>query len=118
MPIEYSLSSGLVSALITILVATLFIYFAARAVLGRASFLAALGTALVATFLASLAAAGVDAVGGAWWLAWGVGIFVWALIAAIFFRAAWVQGAIIGLVAWVLYFLVNLVIGLLFGGGS
>lgn len=114
--VELTLGSGIVAAIITILLATLFIFFAAKFVLGRSSFFAALGTATIATFLATLASAGVAALGAPGWLALVVVVFVWALIAAIFFRAAWVQGAIIGLVAWVLYFLVNLLIAALFGG--
>jgi hypothetical protein len=35
---------------------------------------------------------------------------VWALFTAIFFRTDWAKGAIIGLVAWVLSFLVGLLL--------
>lgn len=115
MVFEITAGNSLLSAIITILIVTLFIFFAAKFVLGRTSFFAALGTAVIGTILAQLAAVGVDALGGGYWFALIVGIVVWALIAAIFFRAAWVQGAIIGLVAWVLWFLVNLAISALFG---
>lgn len=115
MVFEITAGNSLLSAIITILIVTLFIFFAAKFVLGRTSFFAALGTAVIGTILAQLAAYGVDALGGGYWVALIVGVVVWALIAAIFFRAAWVQGAIIGLVAWVLWFLVNLAISALFG---
>lgn len=115
MAFELSVGSGIVSAIVTILVATLFIYFAARFVLDRSSFVAALLTAVVATFLATLVAALLQSVVAADWVPIVVGIAVWALVAAIFFRAKWIQGAIIGLVAWLLWALVVWLIGMLFG---
>lgn len=105
-------ASNWITAIITILVTTLFIYFAAKFVLDRSSFLAALGTALVATFLAEiimgLVASAFDI---AAWAVILIGIAVWALVAAFFFRARWIQGAIIGLVAWLLWAIVHWVIG-------
>lgn len=92
----------LVSAIIAVLVTTLFIYFAAKFVLDRSSFLAALGTALLGTFLASIVVGLlVDVLDAAEWVFFVIGIAIWALVAAFFFRARWIQGAIIGLVAWV-----------------
>ncbi len=112
---EYTAGSSILAAIITILIVTLFVFLAAKFVLGRTSFFAALGTAVVGTLLAQLAATGMDILVDAAWLTIAVWIIVWALIAAIFFRAAWVQGAIIGLVAWVLHFLVSWAMSALFG---
>ncbi|HLF16516.1 MAG TPA: hypothetical protein VI796_03690 [Candidatus Thermoplasmatota archaeon] len=87
-------------ALVAILIATLFIYFAARLVLNRSSLLAALASAVVSTLLASLL---LIYVGGILGLV--LAIVVWGLFTAIFFGTGWARGAIIGLVAWVLWVL-------------
>jgi hypothetical protein len=94
----------------------IFIHFAAKFVLDRSSFLAALLTAVVATFLATLGGGLLSTVIATGWILLVIGIAIWALVAAIFFRARWIQGAIIGLVAWLLWFLVNLAINALFPG--
>ncbi|HEX2065973.1 MAG TPA: hypothetical protein VHI93_04090 [Candidatus Thermoplasmatota archaeon] len=91
--------------LLSILVATLFIWFAARLVLNRSSVLAALASAVISTLLAALIVAYVDGVLGI-----VLAIVVWALFTALFFRTDWAKGAIIGLVAWVLSFLVGLLL--------
>lgn len=91
-----------IGGLVTILVATLFIWLAARLVLDRSSILAALASAVISTLLAGLIAAYV---GGAIGII--LAILVWALFTAIFFRTDWAKGAIIGLVAWVLSALVG-----------
>lgn len=105
MAFDFSVQGSLIAAIITILIASLFIYFAARMVLDRASLLAAIGTAVIGTFLATLAWGLLDGV-------WGMvlAIATWALVAALFFRTDWVKGAIIGVVAWLLWFLVSLAI--------
>jgi hypothetical protein len=95
-----------VGGLLTILLATLFIWLAARLVLDRSSLLAALASAVVSTLLAALI---VVAVGGGT-LGVVLAILVWALFTALFFRTDWAKGAIIGLVAWVLSFLVDLMV--------
>lgn len=106
---------NIVSAIITILVTTLFIYFAARFVLDRSSFLAALGTALLGTFLAEVVMGLISSMlDFPAWVVFVVGIAVWALVAAFFFRARWVQGAIIGLVAWLLWAITRWIIGRVF----
>lgn len=94
-----------VQGLVTILVATLFIWFAARLVLNRSSVLAALASAVISTLLAALV---VAYVGGT--LGTILAVIVWALLTALFFRTDWAKGAIIGLVAWVLSFLVGLLL--------
>lgn len=106
---------NIVGALITLLVVTLFIYFAAKFVLARSSFFAALGTALLGTFLASIVVGLlVSVLDAPAWVFFVIGIAIWSLVAAFFFRARWVQGAIIGLVAWLLWALVHWVIGMVF----
>jgi uncharacterized membrane protein len=94
-----------ITGLVSILVATLFIWFAARLVLDRSSLLAALASAVISTLLAGLI---VAYVGGAVGII--LAILVWALFTAIFFRTDWAKGAIIGLVAWVLSYLVGLLL--------
>lgn len=95
-----------VGGLLTILLATLFIWLAARLVIDRSSLLAALASAVISTLLAALVVALVG--GGV--LGIVLAILVWALCTAAFFRTDWAKGAIIGLVAWVLSYLVELLL--------
>lgn len=110
MAYEFTLSDAIISGIITLLINSLFIWVAARMVLDRSSFLAAILTALVSTFLAILVASLVPGIVGL-----VLGIVVWGLITALFFRTGWVKALLIGLVAWILYFLVNLLIAWLRG---
>lgn len=107
---EFALRTDLAGFLITWLVTALFIHFAAKIVLDRSSFLAALLTALVGSLLAFLIA---GLVGG------GLGIILavvtWALVCALFYRTGWIKAAVVGLVAWVLFVLVKWVVARLFG---
>lgn len=82
-------------------VTALFIHFAARIVLDKSSFLVALLVALVGTLLAGLV---FGLVGGTLGLV--LSIVTWALVCALFYRTGMVKAAVVGLVAWVLYFLV------------
>ena len=91
--------------LIRWLVTSLFVWLAARIVIDRSSIIAALLTALVANLLAALVDALVDGVLGVILAA-----VVWALVAALFFRTSWLKGAVIGLVAWVLWLLTKWVL--------
>jgi hypothetical protein len=94
-----------IATLVSILFESLLIYLAARFVLDRSSFFAAIFTAI----LGSLAAGAVLVyVSGIWAIV--LAVAVWSLVAALLFRAKWVQGAIIGLVAWVLWFLIVLAV--------
>lgn len=101
-PFEFQAQAGLVSALVTLLLATLLIRFAAGIVLDRsawvASFLTALVGTLAATFVWSLVPGTLGVV---------LAILVWAAAAALFFRTRWVKGALIGVVAWILWALVT-----------
>jgi hypothetical protein len=83
------------------LVTALFVYIAARIVIDRSGVIAALLTALLANLLAGLVLA---------WVGFGtlgiiLALAVWALVAALFYRTSWLKGAVIGLVAWVLWLL-------------
>lgn len=102
---QISVSDDFVSLLIVLLVTTLFVWLAARIVIDRSSVLAALLTALVGNFLAFLVS---GAVGGMPGLI--LAVLVWGLVAALFFRTAWLKGAVIGVVAWLLWFLTRLLL--------
>jgi hypothetical protein len=91
---------------VSILVTTLFIWFAARLVLDRSSIIAALLSAIVSTLLASL----ILFLLGAGLAALILAALVWALCTAAFFRTNIAKGLIIGLVAWFLSYLVGLVL--------
>lgn len=92
----------LTTFLVTWLVTALFIHFAAKIVLDRSSFLAALLTALVGSLLAVLVGA---LVGGTLGLL--LAIATWALVCALFYRTGWLKAAVVGLVAWALFALVQ-----------
>jgi hypothetical protein len=106
MAVPFGTTQLQVGGLLSILIATLFIWLAARLVLDRSSLLAALASAVISTLLAGLI---VAAVGGT--LGIVLAILVWALCTAAFFRTNWAKGAIIGLVAWALSFVVGLLLG-------
>lgn len=97
-----------VGLLVSLLLTTLFIVLAARIVIDRASFIGALLTALVGNFLAVLV---WQAVGGLLGLI--LALLVWGLVAALFLRTAWLKGVVIGIVAWIIFVLVNLLLGLI-----
>lgn len=99
---DFDVRGSLVTFLITWLVTALFIHFAAKIVLDRSSFGAALLTALVGSLLAVLVA---GLVGGT--LGVVLAIATWALVCALFYRTGWLKAAVVGLVAWVLFFLVT-----------
>ncbi len=86
------------------------IHIAAKMVLDKSSLLSAFLTALIGTLLGQVVA---GLVGGTLGLV--LALATWALIAAVFYRTKWVKGAIVGLVAWVLWFLINLAVRALFG---
>lgn len=92
-------------SLVAFLLVALFIYFAARFVIDRSGVIAALLTAFLGTLLAGLV---LGAVGGT--LGVVLAVIVWALVAAFFFRTSWVKGAIIGVVAWLLWWLTRIVV--------
>lgn len=106
---EFGAGEGIVAAIVTIVIASLIIRAAARLVIDRGGFISALLTAIVGTLVATFVWALVPGLLGLL-----LGIAVWALVAALFFRTDWVKGALIGVVAWVIWFLVSLLITWLF----
>lgn len=106
---NFDARDDLVTFLVTWLVTALFIHFAARIVLDRSSFGAALLTALVGSFLAILV--GV-LVGGTLGLV--LAILTWGLVCALFYRTGWLKALVVGVVAWLLYLLVVWILGKLF----
>lgn len=96
------------TGVVSVIVATLVVYFAAKIVLDNSSILAALGTALLGTFLAGLVEAAVAGVVGTL-----LGVAVWALVAAFFFRTHWLKGIVIGIVAAVLWWLIGIIVAAL-----
>lgn len=94
--------------LITWIVTAIFIHFAARIVLDRSSFLTALLVALIGTILAVLVGSLVAGT-----LGLILAIVTWALVCALFYRTGMLKAAVVGVVAWVLYFLVMWLIGVL-----
>lgn len=106
---EFEVGRDLTTFLVTWLVTALFIHFAAKIVLDKSSFVAALLTALVGSILAVLVGA---LVGGMLGLI--LAIATWALVCALFYRTGWLKAAVVGLVAWVLFALVRWLVGMLF----
>lgn len=105
MAVEFTVAQ-IISTLITILVVALFINWAAGIVTDRRSF----GAALIVAVLGSVAAWLVYALLGAGVLGLILAIVVWSLIAAAAFRTRLVKGALIGVVAWILWVLVTLLV--------
>ena len=102
---DFNVSQDVTRFLVTWVVTALFIYFAARIVADRSSFIAALLVALVGSLLAILVG---GLVGGTLGLV--LAIATWALVCAIFYRTSWLKGAVVGLVAWVLFYLVTILV--------
>lgn len=100
---EFTVSDGWINFLILLLIEALFIWFAARVVDAPGGYVAAILTALVGNFLAFIV---WGAVGGTVGLV--LAVLTWGLVAAVFFRTKWLKGAVIGVVAWLIWFLVNL----------
>ena len=105
MAYQFDAQSDIVTFLVTWVLTALFIHFAAKIVLDRSNFIAALLTALVGTLLAVLVG---GLVGGNLGLV--LAIATWALVCALFYRTGWLKAAVIGLVAWVLFYVVTLLV--------
>ena len=105
---DFEVRGGWLGALITWVVTALFIHFAAKIVLDRSSFLVALLVALIGTLLAFLVGGLVEGT-----LGLVLAIVTWALVCALFYRTGMLKAAVIGLVAWVLYFLVTWLVDLM-----
>ena len=98
--------TDLVRFLITWAVTAIFIHFAAKIVLDRASF----GTALLVALIGTLLAALVYFLIANGTLAIVLAIATWGLVCALFYRTGWLKALVVGLVAWVLYFVVTLIV--------
>lgn len=107
---EFNVSQDAVRFVVTWLVTALFIHFAAKIVLDRSSFLSALLVALIGSLVAVLVG---GLVGGTLGLV--LAIATWALVCALFYRTGWIKAAVVGLVAWVLFLLVTLLVRALVG---
>lgn len=106
---QFEPRNDIVTFLVTWLVTSLFIHFAAKIVLDRSSFGAALLTALLGTLLAVLVG---GLVGGTLGLV--LAILTWALVCALFYRTGWLKAIVVGVVAWLLFLLVTWLVSLLF----
>jgi hypothetical protein len=98
---DFTAHGGWLGALVAWVVTAIFIHFAAKIVLDKSSFLTALLVALIGTLLAFL----VVALVGGGTLGIVLGILTWAVVCSIFYRTGLVKAAVVGLVAWVLFFL-------------
>ena len=101
----FEVQGGWLAALITWVVVSLFIHFAAKIVLDKSSFLTAMLVALIGTILAVLVG---GLVGGTLGLI--LAIVTWALVCALFYRTGMLKAAVVGVVAWVLFFLVTWIV--------
>jgi hypothetical protein len=101
-------ADGLVKFLVTLVVVSLYIYFAAKLTGEKEGFGTAIATAFVGSLLAFLTLALIGGLGGTI-----LAIVVWAAVAAGFYRTRWLKGLLIGLVAWVLNIAVVWLVGLI-----
>jgi hypothetical protein len=98
----------IITIVITILIEALFINWAARIVADRGGF----GRSILVAIIGSIGAGLGWYFGGLYavWLAWVLLILIWSAVAAAFFRTRLLKGAVIGLVAAVLFILVSLLV--------
>lgn len=106
----FTLQTTIFASLVTIVLATIFVYVAARVVIDTSSILASLATVVIGTLVAGVVASFVPGTLGI-----VLAAATWALAAAVFFRTAWVKGAVVGLVAWALWAGALWVVDRLFG---
>lgn len=117
MALEVSSLSTIISGLISILLVSLAIHFGAKpfAKAEHESFWRAIVVAVVGSLFATLVALGMAELLPGEILPLIVSLAAWALVAAIVYRVTWLRGVLIGILAWLLWFVVNLLIGLIFG---
>lgn len=111
---EFTLES-IVSGLISILLVSLAIHFGAKpfARAENEKFLNAILVAVLGSILATLVEFLLaDAIGATW--ARVLALATWALVAAAIYRTSWIRGALIGVLAWLLWFVVSLIVAALF----
>jgi len=94
-------------ALVSLLVTALFIHFGAKLMVpGKVHYMQGIATAFFGSLLAGfvLFLTGFGTLGNILALA------SWALVAAIAYRTSWLRGALVGLVAWLIWLVVNWII--------
>ncbi len=111
---EFSTQGGLIGSLVAWIVASLFVYFAARIVIDRSSLVAALLSTFLASLLAGLVQVGGLQLGLPTWAAAGLAFASVALVIAVFFRTHWTKGAVIGIIAALLWVATSFIIARLF----
>jgi hypothetical protein len=101
----------LIAAAINILISAIFINWAARIVADRGGF----GRSILVAIIGNVLAVFAFILGSTYepWLGYLLAILVWAAVAAAFFRTRLLKGAVIGLVAVVLFFIVSWLIDLI-----
>ncbi len=110
---EHSIQQDIIGFLLTLLIGAFFVHWSAKLVLDRSSFFSAMLAFFLGTLLASLlraflappigeAAATVAALAGM------------AAVFAAVYRTKWTKGAIVGVVAWVIWAAVQFLVRLIF----
>lgn len=93
--------AALLASLISLFVTALFIHFGANAVVkGKQRYTQALLVAFLGSLLAGLVLLGA---GGLGWVSFFLALAAWSLVAAVVYRTSWLGGALVGLVAWILW---------------
>jgi hypothetical protein len=105
----------LLTTLLTWLVATLFVHFAAKLVMGGSRFLQALLAVMVGSLLAGLVDLGGRSADWPGPLIAVLALAAFALGLAVMYRASWFKGALLGVVAWILWAVVRYVAGRIVG---
>lgn len=93
--------TSLLGLLVAIVVVSLLVHMAARIVLDHGGFLQAIGTVVLGFLLAGLVQYLLPGLLGTI-----LGLVVWAIVAAAFYRTSWLKAAVIGIVAYVIGLLV------------
>jgi hypothetical protein len=111
MAVEFTTLSNIISGVISILVVSIFIHFGAKPFAEEINekFSNAIIVAVAGSVLASLAAILLSGVFTKPIYGQLLSVAAWALVAAAIYHVSWVKGLLIGLVAGILWFIVNLV---------
>lgn len=103
-----------VTALLTWALATLFVHLSAKIIMGESHLPQAFLAVLVGTVMAAFVDLGGRNAGWPGPLVIVLGLAAFALGLAAVYRASWFKGALLGVVAWILWGVVRYLIGLLF----
>lgn len=96
--------AALIGILVAWLVTSAFIHFGAGFVTKRRRFGQAMATAFIGSLLAGLVLIGAGGLGMVGVL---LALAAWALVAGAIYRTTWIGGVAIGIMAWLLWWLVN-----------